>query len=1005
MKSRFSHLIFVLLCCVPCMIHAQANESITSPQKLFTEGRDLFLQKHYAAAMPLLQTYLNTTPESNYRMEVEYMLVCTAYELKDKESITLLETYMEKYPDTPYSNRLYALMASTYFFQEKYDEAVAMFNSSDLSLLANDERDEMTYNKAVSYMAIGNIKEAAIWFRTLQATSGAYQEDAQYYLAYIQYMQGSYDEALKDFLPLQNHPKYKALVPYYIAEIYLLKGQYDKAEIVAQNYLSAYSNNEHTSEMYRILGEAYYYWAQYHKAVPSFETYLKSETTPKRNALYMLGIAYYKTGVFSKAAQTLGRVTTENDALSQNAYLHMGLSYLELAEKNQARMAFQQAAASDVNRQIKEQAAYNYALCIHETSYSAFGESVTVFENFLNEFPNSQYTSQISNYLVEIYLNTRSYEAALTSIERIARPSNKILEAKQKILFQLGTEAFTNASFDKAITYFDQSIVLGRHNVQTQANACYWRGESYYRLNRLQDATRNFTDYLRLTSQKETEMYALAHYNLGYTAFQQKEYERARTWFDRYVKFAAQTNKETLADAYNRIADSYFHTRQFDNAKQYYALAEGMGTTAGDYSFYQLALVSGLQKDYAGKITLLNRLLGKYPSSTYALNAMYEKGRSYVLMENNQQAIASFSELLDKYPNSPLSKKAAAEIGLLYYQNGNYDKAIAAYKKVVTDYPGSEEARLALRDLKSIFIDMNRVNDFVELTATLPGDIRFDASEQDSLTYIAAEKVYMRGRVEEAKESFNKYLQSFPQGGFSLNAHYYLTLISKEQNKSDLVLVHTEKLLEYPDSPFAEDALIMRSEVLFNLYRYSEALVAYKQLKEKASTPDRRLLAKTGILRCAYLTRNHIETIHGATDLLAEAKLSPELYNEALYYRAKAYIAEKATEKATVDLRVLAKDTRTAQGAEAKYLVAQYMYDAGNYIGAEKELLNFIDQSTPHMYWLARGFVLLSDVYMSTGKELDARQYLLSLQQNYKTQDDIQEMIESRLQKLKNNEL
>ena len=40
---------------------------------------------------------------------------------------------------------------------------------------------------------------------------------------------------------------------------------------------------------------------------------------------------------------------------------------------------------------IKEQAAYNYALCIHETSYSAFGESVTVFEKFLNEFPNSAY--------------------------------------------------------------------------------------------------------------------------------------------------------------------------------------------------------------------------------------------------------------------------------------------------------------------------------------------------------------------------------------------------------------------------------------------------------------------------------------------------------------------------------------------------------------------------------------------------------------------------------------
>ena len=38
-----------------------------------------------------------------------------------------------------------------------------------------------------------------------------------------------------------------------------------------------------------------------------------------------------------------------------------------------------------------------------------------------------------------IVMNTRSYEAALKSIERIAHPGTAILEAKQKILFHLGT--------------------------------------------------------------------------------------------------------------------------------------------------------------------------------------------------------------------------------------------------------------------------------------------------------------------------------------------------------------------------------------------------------------------------------------------------------------------------------------------------------------------------------------------------------------------------------------
>ena len=116
-----------------------------------------------------------------------------------------------------------------------------------------------------------------------------------------------------------------------------------------------------------------------------------------------------------------------------------------------------------------------------------------------------------------------------------------------------------------------------------------------------------------------------------------------------------------------------------------------MNTPAGDYAFYQLALVSGLQKDYTGKITLLNRLVGKCPSSPYAVNALYEKGRSYVLMDSAQIGYNKWTkELLDRYPESPVSRKAAAEIGLMYYQKEDFNHAIEAYKHVIEKYPGSE---------------------------------------------------------------------------------------------------------------------------------------------------------------------------------------------------------------------------------------------------------------------------------------------------------------------------
>ena len=73
------------------------------------------------------------------------------------------------------------------------------------------------------------------------------------------------------------------------------------------------------------------------------------------------------------------------------------------------------------------------------------------------------------------------------------------------------------------------------------------------------------------------------------------------------------------------------------------------------------------------------------------------------------------------------------------------------------------------------------------------------------------------------------------------------------------------------------------------------------------------------------------------------------------------------------------------------------LFDDEEYAAAEQQVLQFIDQSTPHAYWLARAFVLLSDVYAAQGKNMEARQYLLSLKQNYQADDDIAGMIEERL--------
>ena len=971
MKNKKHVWVAGAMCVLPLMGMAQQTEPLTDSRRLFDDGKELFLRRDYAAAQQTLSRFVQQKPQASLADEAAYMIACTSYELKFPDCIKQLEGYLEQYPDSRYANRVQSLIASAYFFQEKYPEAIACFKGCQFDLLADSERDACTLRMGTAYLKMGNLQEAAVWFSILKEVSSEYHIDAVYHLAYIDYVQKQYDKALQGFREAGESSKYAALSPYYIADIHLVRGNYQQARQIASTYLEAYPRQEKAIEMKRICGEACYGLKQYAAAIDYLSAY-RSETEEhaERNSLYKLGMSFFYTGVYSEAAAALGEVTTVQDALTQNAYLHMGLAF------------------------------YNYALCIHETSYSPFAESVTVFERFLNEFPNSVYTEKVNDYLIEVYMNTRSYMAALNSIAKISRPGNRILEAKQKLLFRLGTQAFAQAAFENAIEYFSQSLQLRRYNQQTQADAYYWRGESKYRLEQYGAAASDYRQYLEFAPDRRSTEYGLALYNLGYTAFKQKQYDKALTWFTRCAESGIRLENDVVADVYNRMGDCNFYARRFDAADAQYAQASGYSMSLSDYSLFQQSIIKGLQREYGKKIELLNRLITGFPESQYLDDALYEQGRAFVQLEDNDNAVKRYSLLVQRYPESPLSRRAANEIGLLYYQNDKYNEAIAAYKKVISTYPGSEEARLAQRDLKSIYIDLNRVDDYMAFVSTIPGGANFDVNERDSLTYVAAERVYMRGNITEAKNSFVRYLQSFPQGAFSVDAHYYLGLIDYNEKNYTGAVSHLDKVVEYPDNKFSGEAMAMCADIAYREKEYEKSLGLYKRMADRAVSQEERVTARTGAMRSAWMVKDCQEIISVASGLIAESKLAPELANEAHYYRAKALLAEGQNKEAAGDLAVLAKDTRNVYGAEAKYLLAQLYFDNGETGKAEKEVLDYIEVSTPHAYWLARSFVLLSDVYMKLGRNLDAKQYLLSLQQNYQADDDIAEMIETRLAKL-----
>jgi len=148
------------------------------------------------------------------------------------------------------------------------------------------------------------------------------------------------------------------------------------------------------------------------------------------------------------------------------------------------------------------------------------------------------------------------------------------------------------------------------------------------------------------------------------------------------------------------------------------------------------------------------------------------------------------------------------------------------------------------------------------------------------------------------------------------------------------------------------------------------------------------LAALTGQLRSAYQVDDAVRTIAAADKIISLKKVPEELTREATFMSAKANYSLKKFDEALAGFRKVSKEVTSVEGAESKYRVAEILYKKDQANESEKIITEFIDQNSPHQYWMARIFLLLADISMKKGDILQAQATLQSLKDYYSVQDD-----------------
>lgn len=1013
MKKIF---ILALLALLPLSgIMAQQTQAQQNPDYDYTHGIELAQGSHWAVAAKHFEAYISQNGDivnqdtvrvapadlSTKVEDAQFWLCRCLYMLKDAQTLTRIHAHLARYPESAMAAQLHYMEGRLYYDKRDWANTVrALSRVQPVKALRYEDQEALHFILAYSHLQQKQYSEASAGFMAAMSSKHYYNE-ARYYYAYSEFCLEHYDAALEGFHQVDDNSQFKEAAEFHILQIYDARGQRTAAVEKGHELLERYPKSKFRNEAYRIIGENAYRTQSYNEAAVALHHYMQEQKNPHREDIYMQGLANYQIEEYKDAITALGRLTAETDSFTLNAYLFMGYAYLQLHQPQNASIVFARAAKIEGSARGREEASYNYALATYE-SKAPFGEIVKAFEAFVTAYPNSRHKTTILEHTAEAYMAENNYQAAIDAIDRMDVTSEKLRQVKETALFRLGVNAMEQKDYDRATGFFTRSIDM--NNPKSNSSQAYlWRAECAYKTGNLKAARTDLKQYLQTPQQKTTDCLIKAYYTLAYTYWEQKEYLTARPYFAKIKEIKGSEKHPLYSDVTCRIGDCYYYNRDFENALNTYWSVPVKDKNA-DYAQYQIAQIYGLQHNYKEKIEALQRLLSRHPESDWNDEAMYEIGRTYVLQDKDLEAIRAYEQLQKNHPMSPWTRKATLEIAMLYANMGKTAEAINAYKFVVDKYPSSEEARVALEGMQSLYVDANRVDDYIQYRQSVAGITvqTVNKTEEDSLQFLAAEKVYMKGDWNVAIGSLNNYIVKYcSELTFNcISAQFYLAEAYYNAGNKQQALIRYDRLTSMDGNQYMEQSLIRAAEITYDKEEFQAAEGYFAKLLLVATTGENRNTARLGMLRSGYNANLYRQTIDAANDIMNQTTVGEEIKREAQYNRAKSYIALHHADSAAQDLHLLSRDNQTAIGSEATYLYAQYLFDANESKQSEAVIMQFIEVGTPHQYWMARCFILLSDIYKSRDDKVMARMYLESLSENYTVQDDIPGMIEQRMKDL-----
>jgi len=947
--------------------------------------KNLYRAGMYSETIRLVQ-------DAHTPMAEGYRALC-ALQLRTDNAHAVAHSFVERYHENILVPQVRYLLGLDLFDSERYEEALLQFNLVSLSDIQASQQPEYTYKVGYCAFAGGEWERAkGLLSRTRGLPYSDYTAPAYYTLGYINYAEKNFKEASDWFEMAGTDHRFTTLANYYILECRFNEKDYQYVVKFGEDLFDKVPEDRQP-HMARIMSESYLVLGDVDKARSYYEKNLRNKASLTRSDLFYAGEINYLIENWEGAVENFTRMDHRSDSLGQVANYQLGYSYIQLKNKVEAMEAFREASEQDFTPDIQEDALYNYAKLAFD-----LGRDTAPFEEYLQRYGTGKKGDQIYSYMAMVSLQNHDYEAAVDAYDHIDELDPSMQSNYMKAYFLRARELMENGSWRNAVPHLKAAAYYSPRREGFNQLARYYQAEALYRDGKYADARTLLTDLYNLSALPSRPEGSLISYQLGYTYFKEANYEQALKWFRNYLEGDA---RKMGSDAETRVADRYFFSGDYATAVAAY---ERQMATYPDpdnlYPRYRAGVACGLLEDNTRKVHFLEDAKLASPQAPYYGESLYELGRAYVALRDEDDAIRAFRTLRSSTSDPDLATKALLELGMISRNAGRSNEALDYYKQVVAQ--GGEYTEDALLAIESIYRTREDPEAYLDYVNSLGGAANRSEAQKEEVYFSSAEQIYLSGDYAKAQGTLKAYLQKYPAAAFGAKARYYLADCYRFTDQREQAVDQYQGALDAGlEGALAESALLQLANLSYELGSYGKAYGNYLKLKEAAKLDANVESAVIGLMRSAFRARQWEDAIQDAAPVLKAENAA--LKREAHYVRAKSFLSTSRRAEALEEFKALATEPSTDEGAEAAYVLIQDQYDRGQFEGIQDRVYSFAEKAGGQNYWLAKAFIVLGDSFAEQGNLPQAKATFESIRSGYTstgTQDDVLDQVELRLRKL-----